>query len=208
MEPGLERWIEQIAQSGTAAGNDHTMTGTIIALVMAALLGGVLAVVYDWTYTGKRMNRAQFSYTLVLLCLGGALVWLIVADNLARAFGLAGALALIRYRTRMRDPKDTTMVFFAMVVGMACGLHQYFNAIFGTFFISLVLSIINLINQSPAIQAIIGAKRREKTEPPGDDPADALPGGDRPLTTNPPSEEGLETRSTTDGPEPDERDAG
>ena len=41
---------------------------------------------------------------------------LIVADNLVRAFGLAGALAMIRYRTRMQDPKDTTMVFFAIIM--------------------------------------------------------------------------------------------
>jgi len=114
---------------------------------MAASLGGFLALNYHLTYTGVRENRAQLVYTLLLLCMGGSLVWLIVADNLARAFGLAGALALIRYRTRMRDPKDTTMVFFAMVIGMACGLHQHFNAICGTVFISLMLWLIKLVNQ-------------------------------------------------------------
>jgi MFS superfamily sulfate permease-like transporter len=173
----VEQFLEQIYQAaGNSPPGSHSMLGTVIALVMAAVLGGLLALIYDWTYTGKRLNRAQFSYTLVLLCLGGALVWLIVADNLARAFGLAGALALIRYRTRMRDPKDTTMVFFAMVVGMACGLHQYFNAVFGTFFIGLVLSVIHLVNRSPAMRGVNGngtaTKEQEEQCETGDEPED------------------------------------
>lgn len=159
----MEQFLEQIYQAAGSGGSEtSSMMGTVTALVMAAALGGLLALIYDWTYTGKRLNRAQFSYTLVLLCLGGALVWLIVADNLARAFGLAGALALIRYRTRMRDPKDTTMVFFAMVVGMACGLHQHFNAVFGTFFIGLVLSVIHLVNRTPAMRAVNGNGKSAK----------------------------------------------
>ena len=117
---------------------DHVLL-TVVALFLAAILGFILAMIYHWTYTGKKERRGQMVYTIVLLCLGGSLVWLIVADNLVRAFGLAGALAMIRYRTRMQDPKDTTMVFFAIIIGMACGLHQYFIAFLGTFFIGLVL---------------------------------------------------------------------
>jgi len=122
------------------------MLDVIIALVLAALLGGYLALVYHLTYTGKKEKRGQMIYTLVLLSLGGSFVWLIVANNLVRAFGLAGALAMIRYRTRMQDPKDTTMVFFAIIIGMACGLHQYFTAIFGSAFVGLVLWIIKIVN--------------------------------------------------------------
>ncbi len=123
----------------------------LVALLLAAILGFVLAMIYHWTYTGKKERRGQMVYTIVLLCLGGSLVWLIVADNLVRAFGLAGALAMIRYRTRMQDPKDTTMVFFAIIIGMACGLHAYFIAFLGTFFIGLVLWIILLVDNNTSV---------------------------------------------------------
>ena len=136
--------MESAAQTGHQSGN--VMLDVIIALVLAALLGGYLALVYHLTYTGKKEKRGQMIYTLVLLCLGGSLVWLIVANNIVRAFGLAGALAMIRYRTRMQDPKDTTMVFFAIIIGMACGLHQYFTAVFGSAFVGLVLWIIKIVN--------------------------------------------------------------
>lgn len=130
----------------------------ILALALAAVLGAYLALVYHWTYTGKKGTRGQMVYTIVLLCLGGSLVWLIVANNLVRAFGLAGALAMIRYRTRMQDPKDTTMVFFAIIVGMACGLHQYFTAIWGSFFIGVVLWIMKLVNEYTGL----GGKNRDE----------------------------------------------
>ena len=75
----------------------------------------------------------------MLLSLGGALIWLIVADNLVRAFGLAGTIGLIRFRTRIRDPKDTTVLFFSMILGMACGLGQFWIAGMGTAFVSATL---------------------------------------------------------------------
>ncbi|MBN2083116.1 DUF4956 domain-containing protein [bacterium] len=148
-QQSLHEELRQLIQSRVMP--ESAWIEVIIALVVAALLGGYLALAYHLTYTGKKEKRGQMVYTLVLLCLGGSLVWLIVADNLVRAFGLAGALAMIRYRTRMQDPKDTTMVFFAIIIGMACGLHQYFTAVFGSAFIGLVLWIIKIINDRAAL---------------------------------------------------------
>lgn len=119
-------------------------TDVIIALIVAAILGGFQAVVYRYTLTGKRLFRPQMAYTLTLLCVGGAFIWLVIGNSLVRAFGLGGALALIRYRTRVRDPKDMPLVLFAMIIGMACGLGLYYIAIVGTLFIALVLAIIKI----------------------------------------------------------------
>lgn len=152
MEADLEDFLKLLGQN---LANTPTPTSDplsiVVALVLAAVLGSFLAMAYHFSYTGKREHRGQMVYTIVLLCVGGSLVWIIVADNLARAFGLAGALALIRYRTRMRDPKDTTIVFFAMIVGMGCGLHQHFTAVFGALFIGVVLFIIKLVNDYTAL---------------------------------------------------------
>jgi hypothetical protein len=114
------------------------------ALTLSAILGALQAFVYRYTLTGKRLFRPQMAYTLLLLCVGGALIWLVIGNSLVRAFGLGGALALIRYRTRVRDPKDMPLVLFAMIIGMACGLKLYFTAIAGTVFIALVLALIRL----------------------------------------------------------------
>jgi hypothetical protein len=176
------------------------MLDIIIALSLAAVLGAYLALAYHITYTGKKERRGQMVYALVLLCLGGSLVWLIVANNLVRAFGLAGALAMIRYRTRMQDPKDTTMVFFAIILGMACGLHQYFTAVFGAAFIGVVLWIIKLINEHTAMGQRNGQRPNNATvEPPERDADDEE--FDRPDGESL-GEEGNGDEATTDGRRP------
>ena len=104
----------------------------LLRLVMAGFIGWLIGYVYRRTFTGKKFG-ATLPDTHMLLALAGALIWVIVGSNVARAFGLAGTLGLIRYRTIVRDPKDTTLLLFSMLLGMACGLGQYPVAIVGTF---------------------------------------------------------------------------
>ena len=58
----------------------------------------------------------------MLLCLAGALMMLIVGDSLPRAFGIAGAAAIVRFRTPVEDPRDITVLFLLMALGMSAGL--------------------------------------------------------------------------------------
>lgn len=111
----------------------------LVARMIAALVAGItLAFVYRRTYTGVVYLNAV-AHTQVLLAVGGALIWLVVGDNIVRAFGLAGMIGLIRYRTRIADPKDTTILLFSMIIGMACGLGQYVVAAIGTAFVAAAL---------------------------------------------------------------------
>jgi hypothetical protein len=143
----MEDFISQLtAAASSQSGTSHSPLDVLVALSIATLLGSFLAMIYNLTYTGKRGERHQISYTIILLTLGGSLVWLLVADSIVRAFGIAGALSVIRYRTRVQDPKDTTLLFFGVIIGMACGLHSYAVAALGTLFISVVLAAIRLVN--------------------------------------------------------------
>lgn len=109
-------------------------------LALAAFFGLTLALVYRLSYTGKKKKYSRsMMQSQVLLAIGGAFIWILVADFLVRAFGLAGMVGLIRYRTPVRDPKDNVMVFLSMGIGMACGLMQITTALVATGFISLVL---------------------------------------------------------------------
>ncbi len=93
---------------------------TLIARVpVAVLLGFVVAAVYHAAH--GRTVGSTLRTTLVLLCVLVAIVTIVIGDNLARAFGLAGALSIIRFRTVVADTRDTAFVIFAVVVGMAAG---------------------------------------------------------------------------------------
>jgi uncharacterized membrane protein YhiD involved in acid resistance len=91
-----------------------------VRLVVALLLGGVVALVYRLTRSASDASPS-FSATLVLLSILIAMVTQVIGDNVARAFSLVGALSIVRFRTVVRDTQDTAFVIFAVAVGMAVG---------------------------------------------------------------------------------------
>jgi|ERR1043166_1847754 hypothetical protein len=102
----------------------------LVRLVLAALLGAVVA----WIYKHTRKNTevaASFPGTLVLLAVLIAMVTQVIGDNVARAFSLVGALSIVRFRTVVRDTQDTAYVIFAVVTGMAVGAKNPWVALIG-----------------------------------------------------------------------------
>lgn len=92
----------------------------IARLALALLLGALVAFIYKRTRPAGEATPS-FTATLVLLCVLIAMVTQVIGDNVARAFSLVGALSIVRFRTVVRDTKDTAFVIFAVAVGMAVG---------------------------------------------------------------------------------------
>lgn len=102
----------------------------LIRLLLALALGVGVA----WVYRHTRKDTdiaASFPTTLVLLSVLIAMVTQVIGDNVARAFSLVGALAIVRFRTVVRDTQDTAYVIFAVVVGMAVGAKNLWIAVLG-----------------------------------------------------------------------------
>ena len=70
-----------------------------------------------------------------MLAVVGALIMLVVGASLARAFGIVGAASLIRYRSKIDDPKDAVVMLCALAVGLASGVGLYALAVFATVFL-------------------------------------------------------------------------
>lgn len=90
-------------------------------LLLSLIFGGIVAGIYLLTQRRQCSELLPMTTTLVLLSVLIAMVTLIIGSNLARAFSLAGALAIIRFRTIVEDSRDTAFVIFAVVVGMGVG---------------------------------------------------------------------------------------
>jgi len=99
-------------------------------LLLALVLGVVLALVYAYSVPSRVLNPS-LQASLVLLAIIGAMVMMVIGNNLARAFSLVGALAIIRFRTRLRSPWDISFVFFSLATSIACGVFAYRVAILG-----------------------------------------------------------------------------
>jgi cell division protein FtsW (lipid II flippase) len=113
-----------------------------LRLVVAFVLGCAVAMVYRFTHLKDEQYTPSFITTLVLLTVLIALVTRVIGDNLARAFGLVGALSIIRFRTVVEDTRDTAFVIFAVVIGMAAGAGYRFGAVVGLVVVSLAAFII------------------------------------------------------------------
>jgi hypothetical protein len=98
---------------------------------------------YGWTHRGLSYSRNMI-HSIVLLSMIVTLVMLVVGDSVARAFGLVGALAIIRFRTVVRDARDTTFIFLALATGIAVGAHHYMVAVLGAAAVSAVAALLQV----------------------------------------------------------------
>lgn len=90
-----------------------------LRLFLGLVAGAVVAALYRATRNGP--GAQSLPATLVLLAVLIAAVTQVIGDNVARAFSLVGALSIVRFRTVVRDTRDTAFVIFAVVTGMAVG---------------------------------------------------------------------------------------
>lgn len=132
----LQRFWE-IIEGTPLTGGVFTPENVLLSLLLAFVLGQVMAWVYYFTHTGLSYSRT-YVQSLVLVTIVVAMVMAVIGDNIIRAFGLMGALALIRFRNVVKDTRDIVFIFCSLVIGMATGSQRYAIAILGTAVLSLI----------------------------------------------------------------------
>lgn len=106
----------------TSVIDDTLSIGSMLGSLGAALvLGLLISLVYIKTHKGDGYS-AGFTITLIMLPAIIAVIIMLVGNNVARAFSLAGAFSLIRFRSAPGDPKDIAYIFFTLAVGLGCGM--------------------------------------------------------------------------------------
>lgn len=121
------------------------MPDILLAMGVASLLCFALANVYRYTHRGTSYSQS-YMVTLFAMAVCTAVVMMIIGSNIARAFSLVGALSIIRFRTAVKDPRDTAYLFAAMVAGMGCGTGFYLAAISMTAFICVLMIVLHAID--------------------------------------------------------------
>ena len=99
-------------------------------LGLACVLGLIISLIYKKTHTGLSYSQS-FLITIIFVTVIVSMVMMVIGNSLARAFALVGALSIIRFRTVIKDTKDTAYVFIALAAGMAAGTSSYLLAISG-----------------------------------------------------------------------------
>ena len=103
----------------------------IYALTWAFLLSSVVAITHRLTYQGENYSKSFFQ-SMVLGGIITAMVMMAIGDSLARGLGVFGAMAIIRFRTKIDDPRNVLFLFAALSTGIAIGVYGYTTAFGGT----------------------------------------------------------------------------
>jgi hypothetical protein len=103
----------------------------LLSFLTAFLCSSLIAATYQKTYEGLSWSRGTVQ-SMVLGSLISCLLMIAIGDNVARGIGIVGSLAIIRFRTNLRDPRDLIFVFAALGVGVASGVQSYDASAMGT----------------------------------------------------------------------------
>jgi uncharacterized membrane protein YhiD involved in acid resistance len=129
----------------TAGGGMFTPQAFVLSLLLAFVLGQVIAWVYYFTHSGLSYSRS-YVQSLILITVVVAMVMGVIGNNIITAFGLMGALALVRFRNVIKDTRDVVFIFCSLVVGMASGSQRYLTAIMGTVILCAIAVYLHITN--------------------------------------------------------------
>ncbi|MBK1875952.1 DUF4956 domain-containing protein [Pelagicoccus mobilis] len=127
---------------GLGAVRQQGVVEILTSLGLSLVLGSMLATVYRWTHVGFSYSRS-YVQTLVLASIVSTIMIVAIGNNLARGLGILGALAIIRFRTPIRDPRDIIFLFASLAVGISSGSGIYAVAVLGTVFFCLSVLVLS-----------------------------------------------------------------
>ncbi len=108
-----------------------TFYAILISVVLAIVLSSLIVITYDLTTRSLDRNH-HFLQSMAMISIVATMVMQAVGDSLARGLGMLGALAIIRFRTTLRDPRNMTFMFASLAIGISCGAFGYTIATVGT----------------------------------------------------------------------------
>jgi len=122
------------AQTATESASLETL---IFVILLSFILSTLLAYIYQKTYRGLSYSR-NYVQAIVLISIIAAMIIQSIGDSLARGLGIMAAMAIIRFRTNFKDPRDTLFLFASLAAGISCGAYAFTVAVTGTLSFCLV----------------------------------------------------------------------
>lgn len=113
---------KSVLESG--AFDSNNVTGIVLGLLTALLVGSLIYFIYGKFYVGVIYSRS-FAVTLVGMTVLTAMVTLAISTNIVISLGMVGALSIVRFRTAIKDPMDLLYLFWAITSGIAAGARMY-----------------------------------------------------------------------------------
>lgn len=118
---------------------------TILVIMLAGLLiGALIFATYFVTYRGVAYN-GRFNASLVIILLISVVIMLMISSNIVISLGMVGALSIVRFRTAIKDSRDTVFIFWAIAEGLSVGSQNFKLALITTIFIGIIIMAVSFI---------------------------------------------------------------
>ena len=135
-----------------------TIKEIIIHIIMSLLIGVAIYISYKISHSGTIYSK-KFNTSLVVLSTLTGMVMTVIGNNLSLSLGMVGALSIVRFRTAVKDSRDTVYIFWAIIVGICCGVGDYVVATIGSTAVFFILLIFGRIKNDNRILLVIRGKK-------------------------------------------------
>lgn len=155
----MKNFILEHLAAGTAVEVSTIILNNIVAMAVAFFI----MLTYKITYTGTMYSK-KFNVTLGTITIVTTMIMSVISNNVALSLGMVGALSIIRYRTAIKDVRDASYIFWAIAVGIGCGVSQYSLIGIGSVFLFLFMLLTRQVGSDNKKLLIIQGKSEIQKE--------------------------------------------
>ena len=135
----------------------------VLHLVVAAIIGMFIFLSYRLSHNGSLYSK-KFNVSLIMLTVLTATVMTVIGNNIALSLGMVGALSIVRFRTAIKDSRDTVYIFWTIIVGICCGVGDYLVASLGSAIVFVLLLLLGRIKNDNRMLLIIRSARLNESK--------------------------------------------
>ena len=138
--------------------SNMTWQQILMNISTAAILGFFIFISYFISHRGTIYSK-KFNASLVILTVLTGTVMTVIGNNIALSLGMVGALSIVRFRTAIKDSRDTVYIFWAVIIGICCGVGDYLVAAIGSAVVFVVILLLGCIKSDNRMLLIIRGAR-------------------------------------------------
>ncbi len=150
----MQQLLEAIFQEAGTLSFDEI----VLRILICAGLGFLITLSYKMAHAGAVYSK-KFNVTLLVLTVLTGSVMMVIGNNLALSLGMVGALSIVRFRTAIKDSRDTAYIFWTIIVGICCGAGDFTIAAVGSAAVFIILLIFGAIKNDDRLLLIVRSTR-------------------------------------------------
>ena len=155
--------MKEFIMQNLAVGANVSFSEIVFKLAMALMIGAMIYIAYYMT-SSKVTYNSTFNLSLVSMAIITTGIMAVISSNIALSLGMVGALSIIRFRTAIKDSRDTMFIFWSIMVGICCGVSQYVIALVTTAVLFLFYLAVRAFKEEQRFILIIRCSREAGEE--------------------------------------------